>query len=375
MTMHQLSAGIDSLYWSAPCGIDPRRFNALRRARDAAAETGSPQPWRVVNGFTLSVGSHGAGRYPVFLECHEFRIQLTDSQHIPTVYVQLRSAFIHEVGFDSAYADSLAVVGRVIGRPISNPSTSRVDLYADFGGWVIRRGDVAGLVTNAKIATHGRAGTDELETVMIGKSPMAVRAYRKDIEVRERGGFAPEFWGGYAGGVVRVEAQASAVTLRTLQIVSVADCLRCHGDIWRWATGTFVVWRAVGPGDREHWALTDEWATVQTVTIKQFPICGLVPTRVVQGSRHKVIPALLGYLSTYAALENIWDPLGALAQLVREFPDLAALPTRRFEDEVARKRALLPKSFREAQELESARDRSPSPEGGDIEGSTVGSDA
>jgi hypothetical protein len=248
-------------------------------------------------------------------------------------------------------------------------------LYADFAGRVIRRGDVAGLVTNAKIATHGRAGTDELETVMVGKSPMAVRVYRKDIEVKERGGFAPEFWNGYDGPVVRVEAQASAVALRTLQIVSVADCLRCHGDIWRWATGTFVVWRGVGSGAREDWALTDEWARVQTVTIKEFPICGLVPARVVHGNRQKVIPALLGYLSTYAALENIWDPLEALARLVEEFPDLTAISTRRFDSEVARKRALLPKAYREAQELESARDRSPSPEGGDIEDSTVGSDA
>ena len=375
MTMHQFSAGIDSLYWSAPCGIDPRRFSALRQAREGAAETGSAQPWHVINGFTLSIGAHGAGRYPVFLDCHEFRIQITDSHHLPTVYVQLRSAFIHTVGFDAAYVASLAVVERLTGVPISNPSTSRVDLYVDFAGWVVRRDDLRGLVTNAKIATHGRAGTDELETVMVGKSPMAVRVYRKDIEVRERGGFAPEFWDGYDGPVIRVEVQASAAALRTLQIVSVVDCLRCHGDVWRWATGTFVVWRAFGSGSREDWALTAEWATVQAVTIKAFPICGRVPARVVQGNRQKVIPALLGYLSTYAALENVWGPLQAVAHLVREFPDLTALPTRRFEDEVARKRALLPKPFREVQELESARDRSPSPEGGDIEGSTVGSDA
>lgn len=82
MTIRQLSAGIDSLYWSAPCGIDTRRFDALKKARDAAAQTGISQPWRAVKGFALSIGSHGAGRYPVFLDCHEFRLQLTDSHHL-----------------------------------------------------------------------------------------------------------------------------------------------------------------------------------------------------------------------------------------------------------------------------------------------------
>lgn len=289
--------------------------------------------------------------------------------------MQLRAAFIHEVGFEAAYLTSLEVAEWVTGRPISNPSTSRVDLYADFAEWVIHREDIAGLVTNAKIATHGRAGTNELETVMVGKSPMAVRVYRKDIEVRERGGFAPAFWSGHLGPVVRVEAQASAVMLRSLQISSVADCISCHGDVWSWATSGFLEWRAFELGAREDWPLTDEWEIVQKVSISEFPRCGLVPHRVVQGNRQKVIPALLGYLSTYAALENIWKPAEAVARLIREFPDLATSPARRFCDEVARKRALLPKSFREAQELDSARDRSPSPEGGDIEGSTVGSDA
>ena len=124
MTIHQLSAGIDSLYWSAPCGIDTRRIDALKKARDAAAEIGSPQPWRVFKGFALSIGSHGAGRYPVFLDCHEFRIQLTDSHHLPTVYVQLRAAFIHEVGFEAAYLASLDAAEWVTGRPISNPSAA-----------------------------------------------------------------------------------------------------------------------------------------------------------------------------------------------------------------------------------------------------------
>jgi hypothetical protein len=213
---------------------------------------------------------------------------------------------------------------------------------------------------------------------MVGKSPMAVRLYRKDLEVGARGGFAAEFWGGYEGPVVRVEAQASREKLRELQVASVAECLACYGDVWAWATKEFVELRRPGRGDREQWATRPEWGLVQALAIEAFPRCGLVPFRVVQGTRQKVVPALLGYLSSYGALENIREPGKAVSRLLAEFPELSSSPSRRYEDEVLRKRALLPRSYRLAQEgrrVAFARDRSPSPEGGDSESSTVGSDA
>ena len=310
----------------------------------------------------------------MFLDAHEFRVQITDSSKLPTVYVQLRAAYLHEVGAEEAIDASLSVAEAIVGRPIDEASTSRVDLYADFADWVLRRDDLAGLVTNAKISTFARAGTDELETVMVGKSPLAVRLYRKDVEVRERGGFAPLFWGGHQGPVLRVEVQAAAAKLRELQITSVAECLDCHGDVWTWATRDFLDLRQRGPGPRESWPRRPEWGVIQQVGLTAFPRCGLVPHRVVQGSREKLIPALLGYLSSYAALEGLTDPAAVLGRLLMQFPRLTSSEHRTFAAEVARKRALLPKAVREA-EVASARDRPPSPEGGDIEGSTVGSDA
>src|SRR2546422_10114744 len=204
MTIRQLSAGVDSLYWSSPCGIAAPRMAGLKVARDAAGLTGTAQPWQETQDFALSVGPHGIHRYPVYVESHEFRVQVTDSNRLPTVYVQLRSAFIHEVGVVEAFRTSVAIAEEIVGRAVAETNAARLDLYGDFADWSIRRGDLSGLVTNAKIVTHGRAGTDELETVMVGKSPMAVRLYRKDFEVRERGGVAPEVWGGGGRPVGRV---------------------------------------------------------------------------------------------------------------------------------------------------------------------------
>lgn len=369
-----LSAGIDSLYWSSPCGIDPERMTALKLGRDAAALSGNAQPWRDIDGFALSMAPHGAGRYPVLVESHEFRIQVTGSTHLPTVYVQLHAAHIHEVGIEEAYDASVSIAEAIVGHAVERANASRVDMYADLSGWVIERQDLAGIVTNAKIATHGHAGTAQLQTIMVGKTPMAVRVYRKDEEVKERGGFAPLFWGGYEGPVVRVEVQASAAKLRELGIVSVSDALSCHGDLWAWATSEFVEFRQPGAGDREDWAVRSEWRAVQHVGIEAFPRCGLVPHRVVQGDRDKIVPQLLGYLSSYGAHENVVEPVALLRRLLGQYPTLSTSTHRTFANEVARKRALLPKAVRDAQ-VGSWRDRPPSPEGGDSESSTVGSDA
>lgn len=332
-----------------------------------------------MEGHALTIAPHGAGRYPICLDSAEFRLQLTDSAHLPTVYVQLRSPSIHEVGIDEAVASSVRVAESVIGARLADLHASRIDLYADFADWVLRRSDLAGLVTNAKIATHGRAGTDELETVMVGKSPLAVRLYRKDVEVRQRGGFAPLFWGGHDGPVLRVEVQATSAMLRSLRISSVNEGIACRGDIWAWAMTEFIQLRSEGPGEREEWDLRPEWVLVQAEAPSVFPRCGLVPLRVVEGARGKVVPALLGYLSTFAALENLRRPRETVHRLLQQYPELTWPKGRRFPREVERKRALLPRSFRLAQEargdLGSARDRPPSPEGGDSESATVGSDA
>ena len=372
----QLAAGIDSLYWSAASGIAPDTYALLARARESVD---TADRLRDVDGFQLLVAPRGAGRYPVVLDADEFRVQITDSSHLPTVYVQLRSAFIHEVGITQAVDVSRVVAAALSERRIDEPRVSRVDMYADFADWVIHREDLETLVTNAKIATHARAGTSELQTIMAGKTPLAVRIYRKDIEVRERGGFAPLFWSGHQGPVVRVEVQASAETLRRFGIGSVAEALSCHGDVWAWAVSDFLEARAPGGGDRDSWPTTAEWSMVQKVAVESFPRCGLVPFRVVQGRREKIVPALLGYLQSYAALENLREPRAVVRRLVRQFPDLTWRSSGGFGASVATKRARLPRAYRIAQESEDAlastRDRPPSPEGGDSEGSTVGSDA
>lgn len=340
-----LSAGVDTLYWSARAETG-EWFGALKKLRTDAGEVGDAIPWRTVAGHALEILPYGAFRYPVVVDCHEFRLHLTDSGRLPTLWVQLRSAFIHEVGLERAVEASADVAAEIIGTSRAEPQASRVDLYADFAGWVMVQGDRPGLVTHADLRAHFRAGTDEFETLQAGKSPFLVRLYRKDIEVRQRGGFAPVFWGGWSGPVTRVEVQASASKLRAFGIKSVAEALSCRGDVWRHATTEFLELRKPSAGPRESWVLRPEWRTVQEVGQQAFPSSGVVPFVVVNGDRIRILRALFGYLSSLGAIDerqSLTEVLGSLPGHLR-----AVARGRSFAAEVGRKRRRLPKAVRTA---------------------------
>ena len=346
-----LRSGVDTLYWSLRAAVGAW-FDDLRQARTEAAETGEAINWRTVEGFALDVLPHGAFRYPVVVDCREFRLHLTDSSRLPTMWVQLRSAFIHEVGLERAVEESSRVAGEVVGADLAGPQASRLDLYADFGGWVIVQADRIGLVTHADLRAHFRAGTDEIETIQAGKSPLLVRVYRKDIEVRQRGGFASVFWDGWSGPVTRVEVQAGSEKLRAFGISSVADALSARGDVWRYATSDFLELRIPTNGPRESWPLRPEWRMVQAIGSESFPSSGLVPFVVVQGDRLRVLRAIFGYLSSLGAIEDEADLGGLLRSLPKALRSVER--GRLFSAEVERKRRRLPRGVRSTVDFRAA---------------------
>lgn len=338
-----LSVGVDTVYWSARIPLGPW-FEDLRELRTRAAESNESAPWKVLDGFALEALPHGAFRYPVVLDCREFRVHLTDSARLPSAWVQLRSAFIHEVGIERAVAESARVVGEIGGSTIADPQASRLDLYADVAGWVVVHADRLGLVTHADLRAHFRAGTDEIETIQAGKSPFLVRLYRKDIEVRQRGGFAPAFWDGWDGPVTRVEVQVGSEKLRAFGISSVADALASRGDLWRHATGRFLELRVPSDAPREAWAVRSEWQVVQAVGGEKFPASGVVPFLVVRGDRVRLLRALFGYLSSLGAVDGQLEIIGVLRSLPAQLAEVAR--GRTFSAEVERKHRRLPRAVR-----------------------------
>jgi len=364
-----LASGVDTLEWSARAAVEPD-LERLFGAKQDAALADQSGPWASVAGLTLSVLPHGSHGFPIVLESAELRCHVTPSRARPTVWVQLRSGWLHEVGARGAVERSIEAAQVVVGR-LSDPHVSRIDAYADFGGWRLVHADRDGFVTHAKLAAYFRAGTDEIETLYAGKSPLLVRLYRKDLEGQKDGAHAPLFWGGWSGPVTRVEVEARSQRLRSFGIGTVDEALRSLGDVWRYATTDFLELRVPSPAHREEWPLRAEWRAVQAVGFEQFPHSGLVPERIVTGNRLVVLRSLYGYLTSLGAIDDVHDLHRLVGRLPRELADVVG--GRSFDREVERKRARLPGSVIQA--VRFRRDRSPSPKGGDIEGSTVGSDA
>jgi len=344
MTVVPLTSGIDSLYWSCAPGVSDERFSRFLAAREHAAE----QPTVIEHdGFSLVVESHGSGMYPVLLTGAEFSVQLTDSERIPTAFVQLRAEFIHEVGPERAYAASRAVVEVILERGAGPARASRLDVYGDFGGWTLSDVDRRGIVTKAKLFPVLRAGTDEYETVRVGVSPMVLRLYRKDIEVRARGGFADRFWDGYGGPVVRVEAQAGGAKLRELGIATVEDALASYGLLWSFATTRFCVLCEPDEGPRSSWRVSGKWMAVWALGAFRFPQSELVPVVKAEREQERVARQLLGSLASYAAFESVFDGETAVERLRARYPRYVVGERDSFAAKVVRRYSRLSRAVRE----------------------------
>lgn len=345
VSLRVLASGIDTLYWSTSSGIAPERFAAFRAARERASDGGEVLE---LDGHTLVLEPHGAGKYPILLTCAEFSVQLTDSAHIPTALVQLRSEALHDEGGPwAAYESSARAVEALCQRLVTEPKASRLDVYADVAGWVLTDQDRRGLVTHAKLRPVLRAGTDEYETIQIGKQPGALlRLYRKDIKERRTPGFADLFWGGYPGAVLRIEAEAGSKKLRELGIVSVDDALSCYGELWNYATRELCRLHVPGPGDREGWPLDPRWRDLQQLAFGAFPCCDMAPLVKAERSQQRIAAGLLGSIASWSAGEGVFDPDEALVRLRTRYPGLVATPDRQFAREVAKKHVRLPRAIR-----------------------------
>lgn len=339
-----LDAGVDSLYWSAKASVGPWYVAALA-ARDAAKIAGDAVPWREVRGYSLSALPHGRSFYPFAARAAEFEVRLTDADKVPSAYVQLRSPFIRAEGVEKAAVESVAAVAEITGG-LGVPKASRIDVYADIGGFGLRSSDRAGFHTRADVAAYFPGGEDDLlPSVRFGGKAFKVRVYDKRRELQRAGKPAPLAWGDFAGPVTRVEVEADAAALRRFGILTLGEALTSYGDVWRHGTTRFVVLRVPGAGEKRDWPIRDEWRVIQSAGIERFPANGLVPFAQVKGEKIRVLRVLYGCLASLGAYLGIED----LEEVVRRLPfELrGVLRGREFKTEVVRREKRLPRAVRE----------------------------
>lgn len=338
-----LNAGLDSLYWSARGDVSAVLAD-LEPFQAAARERGEGEPWREIDGYALTVGPGGKSGYATYLDCAEFRIHLGMFKRRPTFWTQTRAGFLATVGPARAAAESLAVAGALSATPLTSIGVARIDPCADVGAWLLTQDELRGLVTAVKeIAAHSVPRSDLVHSFSAGKFPFRCRIYDKRREMANKGGFADAFWGGFPGPVTRVEFEVGSQRLRHFGIRSIDEVLASVRDVWAYATSRFIELREPTSGSPKTWAVGETWRAVQDVGFR-FASSGVVPFRMVKGDRLTTLRALRGYLASFAAIEGVTTEAEALRRLGLSLPEVAR--GRRFADDVARKRARLPKDYR-----------------------------
>jgi hypothetical protein len=342
-----LNSGVDTLYWSAR-GEAAELIVELAEYQAGARRDHSAVAWREIDGYSLSVEPGGGHGYSVIVKCAEFSVYLTPYKSRPTFWVQLGSRFIHSIGIRPAIDASVGVVGQLSSSALREVGVSRIDPFADVGGWSFGNAEADQIRTRVRdVESHFIPRSGHLHSVMIGTNPLGLRIYDKRYQIAVEGGFADQFWNGYLGPVTRVEFEFWTKRLKAFGVRSFDEVLGSIGDLWRYGTSTFVELRVPSERPEASWPLSPAWDFVQRVAEWKFPTSGVIPLRAVMGDRITLLRALYGYLTSFAAVEGMSSEREALWRLEECLPEVAR--DRDFVNEIARKAARLPKAYRERQ--------------------------
>jgi hypothetical protein len=338
-----LSSGIDSLYVSYSGEVGGERLDALEVAKATAQATGQPSVLDLGARKTLLQAS-GWGSYRYWLRCGDFDVFVGRGVGLPAIYARLASAFIHEVGADSALADLRSFVKLAFLPELTGAVCSRMDIYADFQGWAPRPNDYERFVTRSRrntshIAVHhdGRRFTG----FTFGRDAIVARLYDKTAEIAHSGkDWIRSVWGDQIDAlrpVWRLEFQLRRELLAECSLREPEDTLKKRQDLWTYATRWLSLRTHRGPVRRTRWPVTDVWAQISRLQLGA-PQSSLVRQRIRRHEEAVLVRGLAGYASSLAAVSGVSDLDVAMAVSRRRVGEYMDATGRDFRELVLAKR-------------------------------------
>lgn len=339
-----LAAGIDSLYVSFKGEMDAVWLDGTELLKVRAQETGQPQLVHFEKLRKALVQPSGWGSYRYWLRCGDFDVFVGRGTSLPAVYARSASEFIHEVGPVSALADLKAFVEALLRGQTAEMVCSRVDVYADFQGWVPRSEDYDRFITRSRrntchIAVHhdGRRFTG----FTFGRDAMVARLYDKSLEIAHSGkGWMHELWGDRndpSAHVWRLEFQLRREVLAECSLTTPEDVIAKRHNLWAYAMHWLSLREPTASVTRTRWPVADVWAQL-TRSHSDAAYSPLVRKRIRERDQFVLIRGLTGYASSLAAAAGVSDlDLAMLVsrRRVREYMDATG---RDFRDLVLAKR-------------------------------------
>ncbi|MCK9355773.1 MAG: hypothetical protein M0R22_01270 [Dehalococcoidia bacterium] len=232
----------------------------------------------------------------------------------PEAHCVYRSKFLWREGWEAAEAKMRAWLGSwaaVVGDKVS-----RVDLTADLAcpcpdvdirghevtGTVVRRDDYAS-------GSHARG--HRLTGYTFGGGDMVARIYDKQRKAKEEGKtwFFPMWkkngWDGECP-VTRTEFEFKRDMLKQWQVNTVKDLAACTGDLWRFATETWLKLRITCEADSNYrrWPVSEFWEAVQSAVDSFGTVTGVSRLKQVQPEYRRLLKGARGYLASAIAVAS-----------------------------------------------------------------------
>jgi hypothetical protein len=291
--------------------VDAARLDGIEFLKVKAREGGQAQNFSM-NARKGLVQASGWGSYRYWLRCGGFDVFVGRGQSMPAVYARIASEFIHEVGPLNALADLKSFVGALLDRA-DETICSRVDIYADFQGWVPGSEDYDHFITRSRrntshIAIHhdGRRFTG----FTFGRDEMVARLYDKSLEIAHSGKrWMHEVWGAgrdVSAPVWRLEFQLRRAILAECSLTSPEDVLAARPNLWAYAM-QWLSLREPTPGTtRTRWPVATVWSDLRRsqAGVTHSP---LVRKRIREHDESVLVRGLTGYASSLAAVTGVSD--------------------------------------------------------------------
>jgi len=341
--IRELASGIDALYLSGRAAVPSGLLDRLAEARVAAEMVSEAVPIEL-GGSEFAMAPFGWGKYRYRLLHDNGLVGVTRSERLPALRIQPRAEFLHGVGPDAAVDWFRQRFEDEVG-PL-RLSVSRVDLHADWQGWVPDWDDRERFVCRANaLAMRGDCGDlTGWEFGRKGTKTISARIYDKTLEVEQKGNdYWLDIWGdAYEPElpVLRVEFEFGREGLREFRIDLPGEAIDASGALWVSATHEWLSYRS--PTDdqtRSRWPVAPEWEQVQRARLAD-GAAGL--DRIREGRRLGTLrtlgPSLVGYLAAFGAnvgTVGIGDTCEALPRFLEHYSRWSGIS---FEDRIASKR-------------------------------------
>jgi len=342
--VRELASGVDALYLSGHAYL-PKAFLArLEDARLFADQVSLPVPFEL-GSLTFGLAPHGWGKYRFCLDHESGRIGFTSSTWLPAVRIQLRAEFLRALGPEGTVRHFDELLRPQMDRLVLN--VARLDLFCDVEGLVLRgedrrnflcRGDASTTYEAGHVCTGFAFGSRRTQRI-------SARIYDKTAEMAAKGtDWWEEVWGDRhqpGAQVWRIEFEIGRAALTELELYHPDAVLAAVPSLWRYCTGEWLTLRTPGPdSNSSRWPVAPSWRVIQAATLAHGATeLAWIGRRKRASSFRRLMPGLVGYLVSFAALSGTFTVADTLKALTAHLADDEIARRTTFAERVLRRRA------------------------------------